>query len=97
MDENGIARGTIGQAIHAIIHILKGRDRILELVAFDPVVADDIRYWALILLAYYEQMAKRDPARVLARYLEVFPNDEHSDLIFEINETIRVHGGFMLY
>jgi Domain of unknown function (DUF4365) len=36
IDENGIARGTIGQAIHAIVHALDRRDAILEAIAFDP-------------------------------------------------------------
>ena len=97
IDENGVARGTIGQAIHAIIHTLRERDRMLELVAFDPGVAENTRYWAVVLLAYYEERPGRDPTVVLTRYLDTFPNGEHSDLIFEITETIRLHGGFTLY
>jgi hypothetical protein len=81
IDEDGIARGTIGQAIHAIVDAVHGRDAILDAIAFDPSLSTDVRYWAVVLLADYEQRASRDPANVLARYLRIFPNDDHNDLI----------------
>jgi hypothetical protein len=97
IDENGIGRGTICQAIHAIVHEIEKRDDILESIAFDPGVCGDVRYWALILLAYYQQTARSDQARVLVRYLESFPSDEHNELIWEIINNIRWYGGFTMY
>jgi hypothetical protein len=97
IDENGIARGTIGQAIHAIVDALDRREAILDAIAFDPSLSTDVRYWAVVLLADYAQSASRDPANVLARYLRTFPNDDHNDLIHEIADNIRLHGGFTIY
>ena len=97
IDENGIARGTIGQAIHAIVDAIDKRDDILEAIAFDPSLTTDVRYWAVVLLADYQQRGSRDPATVLARYLRTFPNDERNDLIHEIADNIRLHGGFTIY
>jgi hypothetical protein len=99
--EGGFQRGTIGQAAHAIIGILKDRTQVLESVAFDAAVPEDARFHALLLLIYYTQHREEDSLlrclQYIADYAAKFPNESDHQLLIEISEIIRESGGIMLY
>lgn len=54
-DGGGFTRGAIGQDVLAVIVHVKDIEKILETITFDGEVHEDARYWALLLLIYFEQ------------------------------------------
>lgn len=98
VDDNGFERGTIGQAAHAIIHDVADRDSILKAIAFDPVVADEIRVSALFLWASYRQSNhRREVLRAIPRYIKVFPETQSRSVLEELAQIIRQFGYFGMY
>ena len=94
--EEGFQRGTIGQAAHAIIDVVKNRNQILESVAFDADVSEDARFQALLLLIYYTQHTQDDSVlpclRYIADYSAKFPNGSNHEILNEVSEIIREFG-----
>jgi Domain of unknown function (DUF4365) len=64
IDEEGIARGQIGQSVHAIVQIIRDREMLLESIARDSAVEGSIRYWAAVLFVSFRQFD--DPASCIA-------------------------------
>jgi Domain of unknown function (DUF4365) len=96
-EENGICHGSIGQCVQSIVDALGGSDELLGSVAFDGSVAENTRYWALMLLAYYMQDRGHESCTLLERYLKMFPHSAYGSAIEELRNVIREHGGFALY
>jgi hypothetical protein len=55
IDDEGIARGQIGQCVHAIVQVIHDRDRLLAEIACDTTVTSATRYWAAVLVVSFRQ------------------------------------------
>lgn len=98
VDEYGYERGQIGQSIHAIVDCIKNRNETLKLIAFDGTVSEKIKIDALLLLIYYYQIDSTNKAiDIITEYLRTFPNSEYSQLLYEIQKTLRKYGSVGFY
>jgi len=89
IEEGGFERGTIGQAVHAIIDVVPDKNRILEGLAFDPAMSEDARYWALLLLVFHRQFAARSwCVQIIDRYMARFPADENEDVLASLRQSM---------
>jgi hypothetical protein len=55
VDEHGFARGTVGQAAHSLISLAKAPADLLQSIAFDQAIDEEIRYAAIFLFVFYAQ------------------------------------------
>jgi len=73
----GFQRGSVGQGCDAIIGILRNRDEVLESIAFDVTVNEEIRYFSIMLLVSYVQSKSVERCyQLIHRYKEAFPDCE---------------------
>ncbi len=96
--EDGFARGSTGQEVHAIVHFLPSRNRILESIVFDPAVAPRTRYWALLLLVTHS--SKDAALSFIAKYIEDFGDafeDDEDIMLDGVAGEVRETGEFYLY
>jgi len=101
-DGGGFARGAIGQPIEAIISQVKDRNDILESIAFDSDMKEDVRYWALLLLVYYIQprgTGRRRCLSLLNKYERQFStqDDEIAEMVPGIRDEVQGGGRFNLF
>lgn len=93
VDENGFARGTIGQAAHSLISLARDPAAILQSIAFDEAIAEDVRYAAIFLFVFYAQ--EQSAARcidVLDAFRHAFPDGFQDEVLVEMIRVLREHG-----
>lgn len=87
--EGGFDRGTIGQAVHAIIDVVPHKNSILEQIAFDAAMSGDARYWALLLLVSHRQSTARPwCVQIIDRYMGRFPDDEDAEILASLRQSM---------
>lgn len=93
VDEHGFTRGAIGQAVHAVVNVVRDVVAHLEAIAFDANVAEEIRYTAIFLFVYYaqEQSAERCIER-LEDFRRSLPDGLQDEVLVELGRTLREHG-----
>lgn len=101
-DGGGFGRGAVGPPVEAIVSQVKDREAILESIAFDASLAEDVRYWSLFLLVFYTQ--RRDSGieeclKLIDKYQRQFrgADGETSDMVFGIREELVRYGKFHLF
>jgi adenosine deaminase len=73
-------------------------DSILERLVFDPTLAEDVRYWALVLLVYHIQFTSMDRClQLIDKYLEKFPNDKNQETIGLLRHSMQERQELYLY
>lgn len=93
VDDNGFARGTIGQAVHSLIHLAKNVDDILHSIAFDPSIDDKIRSAAMFLFVFYAQEVSVPRCiEVLEEFRKAFPDSLIDEVFVEMIRVLREHG-----
>ncbi|MHB9131552.1 MAG: DUF4365 domain-containing protein [Armatimonadota bacterium] len=98
IDDYGIARGTVGQCVDAIIGIVNKHNEILESIVFDQKVIEEIRFAALLLLlSYIRPKTKIGYQQLIHRYLETYPDSDNKEILQMIIDNIKQEGGFSLY
>lgn len=98
VDEHGFERGTIGQAAHAVINVVRDVVAKLEQIAFDETVPEGIRYAAIFLYVFYAQ--DRTPQTCITRLEEfrrALPDGLQDEIIVELMRTIKEHGAAAFY
>lgn len=98
VDEAGIERGTLGQAIHALIDVIPDSQRMLEDLAFDPSLSEDARYWAILLIVYDRQWTSTSACvHLIDQYMARFPDDLNEEVLTLLRQTMRDGEPFHLY
>jgi hypothetical protein len=100
VDENGFARGTVGQSVHSIIDLVRNPAEVLRSIAFDSAVDADIRETAIFLFVYYAQDEEEEPARcihALEEFRRLFPDGFHDEVLVEMIRVLREHGSASFY
>jgi len=98
VDDNGIERGTLGQAIHALIDIVQDSQQMLEDLAFDPSLTEDARYWAILLLVYDQQQTSMPACiHVIDRYMARFSDDGNEEMLMLLRRTMHDGKPLILY
>lgn len=93
VDDNGFARGTIGQAVHSVINLVKNVDDVLHSIAFDPTIDDETRSSAIFLFVFYAQEVSAERCiEVLEEFRRAFPDSLVSEVLVEMIRVIREHG-----
>jgi hypothetical protein len=93
VDENGFARGTIGQAAHSLISLARDPAAILQSIAFDEAIAEDVRYAAIFLFVFYAQERSADRCiDVLDDFRRAFPDGFQDEVLVEMIRVLREHG-----
>lgn len=98
-DGGGFARGAIGQRVLVIVSYVRDREKVLESIAFDPEIDEDVRYWALLLLVYFMQhgdSGTEECMRIVARHQHLFPDGETAELVSGIQEELKTYRRFHL-
>lgn len=101
-DGGGFARGAIGQPVDAIVSQVTDHETILDSIAFDPRINEEVRYWALLLLVCHGQW--RDSGteqclKLIDKYQQQFADkdSEISEMISGIRQELVANGKFLLY
>ena len=98
VDENGFERGSIGQCVHAIVDVVKGRDENLVSIAFDESIAEETRFSAILLLIYEKQFSSTSVCiRYIEDYLRKFPASIHKPELRELSHMIQQYGCVSFY
>jgi hypothetical protein len=98
VDEHGFARGTIGQAVHPLIGLARNTAAVLQSIAFDPVLDEDIRGAAIFLFVYYAQEESTETCvGVLEEFRRVFPDGSVDDVLVEMIRVLREQGEAHFY
>ena len=93
VDENGFARGTVGQAAHSLISLAKHPAELLQSVAFDDAIDEDLRYAAIFLFVFYAQEASAARCiEVLEDFRRALPDGFQDEVLVEILRVLREHG-----
>jgi hypothetical protein len=93
VDENGFARGTIGQAVHSLVSLARDPAELLHSIAFDGAIDEELRYAAIFLFVYYAQ--EESAARcieALEQFRRLCPDGLQDEVIVEIIRVLREHG-----
>jgi hypothetical protein len=101
-DGGGFARGAIGQPIESIIRQIEDRDKILESIISDLNFDEEVRYWALLLSAFYLQSQKNGLEKCLKlinQYISLLSdeNDELKYMASGIRHEIEMNRSFYLF
>lgn len=98
IDEHGIARGTIGQCVHAIVDTMNDPRAVMESIALDASLTEDQRYFALILAIDYAQRESKAAAlATIRRAKRVAATQRWQAELSEIQRLIKVYGGVAMY
>ena len=93
VDEHGFSRGTIGQAAHALISLVRDPSAVLRSIAFDMDVSEEIRYAAIFLFVFYAQNdSVQHCLDVLESFRSSLPDGIHDEVVVELSRTLREHG-----
>lgn len=98
-EEEGIQRGSIGQAIYAIVDRINGSEEILKKIAFDNSTDEESSYWAFIMYlnGFQYSHEKEDTFELIDEYLSKFHCSSYYDIIREIKLIINQYGEFSIY
>lgn len=94
VDENGIERGTVGQAVFHVLELDKAVDDRLFELATNRGRLDTVRFWAAVVLLYH---AGDDAPALLSRLLRRAPDLARVDNFEEVNGVIREFGYVSLF
>lgn len=98
IDEGGIARGTIGQDIHALIDIIPNRIELLKRIILNNKTADQSRSYAGLLLINEFQRHDLERAKNFAQSMMTnFPKSEHYEQFEMIKEMLEKDEYIYLY
>lgn len=98
VDENGFARGTIGQTVHSLISLAKNVDDILRSIAFDPSINDDIRSSAMFLFVFYAQEVSVPRCiETIEEFRRSLPDSFVDEVFVEMIRVLREHGSAGFY
>lgn len=98
VDENGFERGTIGQAAHAVINVVRDVVTKLEQIAFDESVAEEVRYSAIFLFVFYVQETSAENCiRRLGEFRRALPDGFQDEVLAELIRTLQEHGAAAFY
>jgi hypothetical protein len=101
IDEDGLQRGTIGQSAHAIINEIRGKEGLLEAIAFDARLDEETRFNALMLLIYYTQESNDGGARrsieLIDRFVTDLPEGAYASTFLEARRILREFGYISFY
>lgn len=90
--ENGIARGTIGQCVHAIVSTLPDRRTVLESLLMDLTLPEDTRFWIVLLYVDFEQFDRvADCVETILVAAEGFTGEERK-LVQQIAVSLKTDG-----
>jgi hypothetical protein len=93
-DENGIARGTVGQSVFHVLELDKTVDDRLFELATNRGRPDAVRFWAAVILLY---RAGDDAPPLLSRLLRRAPDLASVNNFEEVNSVIREFGYVSLF
>ncbi|TWP32210.1 hypothetical protein [Leekyejoonella antrihumi] len=81
IDENGIDRGSIGQAVFHVLDLDQDLRRKLSRAALDPSLPDPARFWAAAILLY---LARGSAPEVLDNLIEADRKSGNEDVLFSV-------------
>jgi hypothetical protein len=94
IDENGIERGTVGQAVFHVLEL----DRCLYDRLFETAThrgrPESVRFWAAVILLYH---AGDDAPPLLARLLRLAPDLADVDYFDQLADAVHEHGYISLF
>lgn len=98
IDEDGIARGTIGQCVHALVHMMRAPEATMESIAVDQSVSLGMRHNATILAAEVcQRTSKSSTLAALSRIRESDIDGELGDAIDWLESELSDHGYISLF
>ena len=93
VDGWGFAAGSVGYVISTIVFAIKNAQTILEDIAFDTILPEELRGNAMFLLVHFAQFHSVDFAvRVIDRYVEAYADGEDCELFLSMKETLESDG-----
>jgi hypothetical protein len=90
IDEEGVARGTIGQSVEAIIKIIPRSTQYLAEISSDETVPLSIREWAAIIHAYQNQRTVQGLESSMILLSAISERSEYARLV--LADLKRFHG-----
>lgn len=98
VDDAGFARGTIGQAVHSVIALMRDRAEVLRSIALDQGVEEATRYCAIFLFVFYAQAKSvTDCIEVLQEFRRSLPDGFQDEVIVAMIQGLREHGPLSFY
>lgn len=94
IDENGIERGSVGQAVFHILELDTSLgDRLFE-IAIRRGRPESVRFWAVVILTY---LAGDDAPELLTRLLRLAPDLTTVDHFDQLADAVHEHGYVSLF
>lgn len=98
VDEDGFSRGSIGQAVHSLVHQARNAVQLLQSIAFDSDLDEDIRCAAVFLYTFYTQdCSPEDCICVLEEFRAQLRNGVRQKVIGELIATLKEQGSVSFY
>jgi hypothetical protein len=93
VDAHGFAAGSVGYVVSTIVFAIREAQAILEDLAFDMRLSEELRANAMFLLIHYAQFHSVEFAiNAINRYVAEFSETEDCDLFLSMKETLEKEG-----